>query len=131
MESVQIFWYYIIWHYTKAWQDSVRVIENYLWFVGNFFSINLLLRTLFSPWRRLSVSGGKGGEESFFGALLINTLMRGVGFLIRSATIVLGAVVVLLTIVLSAAFIVVWLCLPVLVVLFFLAGLGLFVKAFF
>jgi hypothetical protein len=124
MGFVQVLWYYILWHYTKAWADLLRIIGNYFWFVSNFFSINLLLQTLFSPWRRLSISGGRGGEESFIGALIINTIMRFVGFFARIFTIVFGIVALAVTAALSVAAILVWLFLPVIVFLLFFAGLG-------
>ena len=124
MTFLQTLWFYILWHYTKAWQDIFRIIGNYLWFIGNFFSIGLLSRTLFSPWRRLSVSGGKGSKDGFFGALLINTLLRGVGFLARSITILVGVAALFLTIIFSCAFLVAWLFLPVIVFFLFFGGLG-------
>ncbi|MBI2476032.1 MAG: hypothetical protein HYV67_02210 [Candidatus Taylorbacteria bacterium] len=129
MAFIQVLWFYILWHYTKAWQDIFRIIGNYLWFIGNFFSINLLLKTLLSPWRRLSIKGGKGAEDSFFGALLINTLMRVVGFLIRSITIIFGAAALFATIALSGAFLVAWPLLPIIVFFLFFGGLGQIVKA--
>ncbi|MDO8663970.1 MAG: hypothetical protein Q7K44_00230 [Candidatus Liptonbacteria bacterium] len=129
MAFVQVLWFYILWHYTKAWQDIFRIIGNYLWFVDNFFSINLLLKTLLSPWRRLSIRGGKGTEDSFFGAFLINTIMRGVGFLIRSITILIGAVAVFMTIIFSFAFVIVWFFLPIIAFFLFFGGVGQIMKA--
>lgn len=131
MGFVQVLWFYILWHYTKAWQDLFRVIGNYLWFVGNYFSINLLLGTLFSPWRRMAIVGGKGTSDSFLGALLINTFMRVVGFLMRSITILVGAFVLFVCITLSCALIIVWLLLPVIVFFMFFAGLGQIIKSIF
>ena len=128
MEFVQILWYYIIWHYTKAWSDMARVIGNYLWFMGNFFSIGLLAKSLFSPWRRLSVSGGRGREESFFGAIIINTLMRFVGFGIRAITIMAGVVAIFITIVVTCFAVLLWLVFPAVVFLLFFAGLGYLIK---
>lgn len=116
--------YYILWHYTRAWRDMARVVGNYLWFVANFFSLELLAKTLLSPWKRLSVSGGRGGEESVVGALIINTLMRFVGFGIRSVTIVAGVCTLFLTIAAAAAIAILWLLLPVIVFILFFAGLG-------
>ncbi len=129
MAFVQIFWYYIVWHYTKAFRDIFRITLNYLWFIENFFSINLLMRTLISPWRRLSISGGKGKEDSFFGAFLINTLMRLVGFLIRSVTIIFGALSLLATFALGFIFIILWLFLPFIIFILFLAGTAQFIKS--
>ncbi len=131
MAFVQTLWFYILWHYTKAWQDIFRIIGNYLWFIHNFFSINLLARTLFSPWRRLSIAGGKGAEDSFFGALLVNTIMRAVGFLIRSITILAAATVLFLTILLSCAFLIIWFFLPAIVFFLFFSGLGQVLQAFY
>ncbi|MSR78646.1 MAG: hypothetical protein EXS59_00665 [Candidatus Taylorbacteria bacterium] len=124
MSLVQFFWYYIIWHYTRAWRDMMRLVSNYLWFVGNFFSINLLLKTLISPWKRLSVSGGKGGEESFVGAFIINTLMRIVGLFIRLFTISIGVVCLIAVVGLSVLVALVWLCLPAIIIGMFFAGVG-------
>ena len=124
MRLIQVLWFYILWHYTKAWHDLLRVISNYLWFIGNYFSISLLLRTLFSPWRRLSIKGGKGQQDSFFGALLINTLMRVVGFIFRIITILAGAFVLLFAVILSVFLIALWLVLPIFVFFLFFGGLG-------
>lgn len=124
MEFVHVIGYYILWHYTKAWKDFLRVMENYLWFVGNYFSINLLLGTLFAPWRRLHESGGKGTKESFLGAFLINTLMRFVGFGARLFIIISGAFSLLLIIALGFVAAIAWLLLPVIVFLLFFAGVG-------
>ena len=124
MGFVQVLYYYIVWHYTKAWSDMFRVIGNYLWFVSNFFSIALLSRTLFSPWRRLAISGGKGKEDSFFGVLAINTLMRLVGFGIRAATIIAGFFSLLVTVAISCLGAIVWLMFPVVVFFLLTAGFG-------
>ena|SRR3989338_3990678 len=128
MGFVQVLYYYIVWHYTKAWSDMFRVIGNYLWFVSNFFSLELLARTLFSPWRRLAISGGKGKEDSFFGALAVNTLMRLVGFGIRAVTIIAGAITILITGAISCLAAIVWLLFPAIVFLMFFAGLGFVIK---
>lgn len=124
MRLVQVLWFYILWHYTKSWTDFVRVISNYLWFISNFFSIKLLSRTLFSPWRRLSIAGGKGQEDSFAGALLINTIMRGVGFLIRVVTIVVGCIAIVAGILFTGILFVLWLLFPAVVFFLFFGGLG-------
>lgn len=131
MSMIQVFWYYLIWHYTTAWTDIFRLFNNYLWFVGNFFSIELLFKTLFSPWRRLSISGGKGSKDSFFGAILVNTFMRGVGFFIRSFTILAGCVALFIFVTVSALLICIWAVLPAIIFLLFFGGVGQILKSFF
>lgn len=122
MEFVQILGYYIFWHYTKALKDIVRIIVNYLWFAVNFFSIGLLFKTLLSPWRRLNVSSGRHGEESIFGAIIINVLMRFIGFFARLAVIIFGIVSCVIVIVGGIAFVLLWLLLPAIIIILFFAG---------
>ncbi len=129
MELVQIFCRYIVWHYTFALSDIFRLAGNYLWFVRNFFSMGLLARTLFSPWRRLTERGGRGTGESWFGAFIINSIMRLVGIIARSVTISAGLIGLLLTFLLAIGFFILWLFLPALVVFMFLAGWGYLIKS--
>lgn len=92
MKTVQLLFYYVRWHYSKAFVDIWRVYTNILWLVYNFFSIEILAKTIFAPWRRLKEyrREGQSRVKAFFANLLINTLMRLVGFCIRLATITLG-----------------------------------------
>lgn len=124
MEFVHVLSAYILWHYTRAWGDMLRITGNYLWFTQNFFSMGLLSRTLFAPWRRLAISGGRGTGETFVGAVIVNTLMRVVGFGIRVITIVIGAVSLFGVIVLAALAFALWPLLPVIVFVVFFAGIG-------
>ncbi|MBU6390285.1 hypothetical protein KGQ31_01920 [Patescibacteria group bacterium] len=129
MEFAEVAGYYLLWHYTKALADLARIVSNYLWFIGNYFSINVLLRTLFSPWRRLAVTSGRGGEESFLGAFIINTIMRFVGFLVRAFTILFGALALAAVAVLGIGAFAAWLLLPVIIFFLFFAGLGYVITA--
>lgn len=124
MVFVHLFSLYIFWHYTKAWRDIFRIIGNYVWFVSNYFSIRLLWRTLFDPWRRMAIVGGKGTGDSVVGAILVNTFMRGVGFLMRSITIFVGSLALLLTILCSCFLVFLWVTLPLVVFFLFFAGIG-------
>lgn len=131
MRIVQVLWFYILWHYTKSWTDVFRVISNYLWFVSNYFSISLLSRTLFAPWHRLSISGGKGQEDGFFSAVILNTVMRLVGFLIRSITIVIGVLVLAISAGIAGIFLVAWIFFPAIIFFLFFGGIGTFLKVAF
>ncbi len=130
MESVQVLGYYILWHYTKAWKDIARIVGNYLWFTVNFFSIGLLFKTLLSPWRRLNVSSGRHGEESMFGAFVINTLMRLIGFFARLFVIVAGIISCAAVIAGGLALLVIWLLLPVIIFFSLFIGVGYLLNGF-
>lgn len=99
---------------------------NLLWFISNFFSIELLVGTLFSPWKRLAKDEYGGGDSNFFTNFIVNVLMRISGFLIRSVTIVIGSIALLLTAIFLALGFIFWLLLP-----FIFFGLVLYSISFF
>jgi len=123
MQLITLLPNYLVWHYTRALSDFYRVAGNILWFVFNFFSIEILLSTLISPWRRLS-KDESGAHPTFFTNLVINVLMRLVGILVRTVTIILGlfsSAAAFLALI-SGFFI--WLLLPFLIPAAFLYGVG-------
>lgn len=118
--------YYLSWHYTTALYDMIGIWRNFFYFIYNFFSISLLLRTLFSPWHRIKESYAK--IEDFFGNLVVNTLMRLVGAVIRMVFIVMGTVSLLLCLIFGVAAFIFWLVLPFLLVYTFFQGINLLTK---
>lgn len=122
MRTLQLPLAYLWWHYALAWVDLARLYHNLAWFLWNFFSISLLLRTLFSPWRRLHESARKeaGG---LLGSLIMNTILRFIGFFARVATIVFGLASLVLLGVVGVAFLVLWPLLPFIALALMLTGL--------
>lgn len=106
--------YYVLWHYTEAIADIVRIWRNYLWFFWHFFAIPVLLATLFSPWRRLQEEYAGGFDlEKFFAAKIVNISMRLVGAVVRLAFIAVGSIVILAVFLAGIAFLIIWIALPV------------------
>lgn len=120
--------YYLSWHYTQGVKDLLNLWKTFLWFLPNFFSIGTLLKTLFSPFQRLNENYRGGLDiENFFSTLIVNTLMRLVGFIIRSMLIVIGILAFALTLLLGLFVFLGWLLLPILIVfLFFISLKSLF-----
>jgi hypothetical protein len=114
---------YLAWHYSLGLLDLMSLWRNFLWLSGHIFSIPLLLRTLFSPWKRMSEDYPKGLNLSNLGeALLVNTLMRLVGAVVRLFAVLAGFVFAGLIIVFGMATLVLWLAMPVVVPLIALFG---------
>ncbi len=114
---------YIAWHYGRSIQDFLNVWGNYVWFFYNFFSISILSKTLFSPWRRMDEHGKSGFHpEVFFEKLVTNFVIRIVGVVLRLFMIVSGLVAILLTFLIGFAAFLVWLALPLSVVAFLIAS---------
>ena len=113
---------YLLWHYTTAWADVARVYSNFAWFLFHFFSIPTLLRTFFSPWKRLHESR-KGSEGGALGAFLLNSITRLVGAVIRLLTIGAGVFSLALLTLAFVAFLFVWLFTPLIVIVLFARGI--------
>ncbi len=114
--------YYLRWHYSYAFIDLKNLIENFISFIYNFFSIHLLLGSLFSPWRRFS--DGYGRQEPIFETLIFNTIMRVVGVFVRLFFVVLGCFSLVLIICISIIVFIVWSLLPFVIIYAFLMGVG-------
>ncbi|MGM0629205.1 MAG: hypothetical protein ACQESA_02160 [Patescibacteria group bacterium] len=114
MKTALILPTYIWWHYVRAPYCIIALTLNFAGGILYFFSITLLLKTLFSPWRRLS----EDYPENFnFGeiatSLVVNSLMRVVGAVMRTITIITGLFFTLLSFIMGILFFVYWLLMPV------------------
>ena len=124
MELISFFGSYFIWHYTQAIEDFIGISRNFIWFLYNFFSIPVLLKTFFSPWKRLNEAYRKVFNiEEFLSSLVVNVLMRGVGIFIRAITLLLGLASLILAFVLCTVILLGWLVLPAIVILLFYQGI--------
>ncbi len=119
---------YFIWHYTQAFKDIFYLFKNFAWFVYHFFSIKVLSKTLFSPWRKLNESYEKGWNFSaFFETFTVNFIMRIVGFLIRLFIILAGVICLIIVSITGAVVFVVWVFLPFIITLLFVSSLRLLI----
>ena len=114
---------YVWWHYVKAPYSILKLTFHFSANVMHFFSVAVLLRTLFSPWRRLS----EGYPEKFdisqiFTSVIVNSLMRLFGAVVRSITILLGLFFTLITFLSGLVFFVYWLLMPLAVVFLMVWG---------
>lgn len=120
--------YYIGWHYTKGLRALLGMLGNYLWFFWHLFSIPLLFRTLFSPWKRLHEERQPGLHlGDWVGVLIINIIMRLLGSLIRLTTIATGVFMCIFTFTLSLILTILWLTLPLSAPSLFIAGIILII----
>jgi hypothetical protein len=126
--SMDIFLYffnYLLWHYTRAIKDLVKIWADFVWFTFNFFSISLLLKTFFSPWKRLGETRSGLFDPTF---IIIDIFMRLFGILIRSIAVTIGLICVIAVILLGPVALAVWLIWPFAIFYFLNNGLVLLFK---
>jgi len=89
----------------------------------DFFSIDLLAKTLFLPWKRDEIDTSNMALQDKFRVWIMNLVSRLVGLVVRLVTISLGFATIVLTALSGVAVTVVFMVLP-------FAGVGLVIVAF-
>lgn len=108
-----IFFQYWEWYYLNRPKVVLKVWRNFLWFGNNFFSIPLLLRTLFSPWHRYYVSYGRGFDiKVWLEAFSSNLIFRTLGAVVRIIIIILGILFEIFVFIIGLIIFLGWLILP-------------------
>jgi hypothetical protein len=96
------------WWYGEGWLNRLRLIKERLASSVDFFSIGLLITTLFAPFRQISAGKVGGPLEYRFRAFIDRLISRFIGAMIRSFMIIIGALAILLQSLYSALELVLW-----------------------
>jgi len=111
---------FIKWYYFDQLKAILKAWKNFLRFNLNYFSISLLLKTLFSHWRRYQWSYGRGFDIKRYAEVFFSNLIsRVIGAIIRFFLILIGVVAEIIIVLAGIIVFLGWLLLPVLL----LAGL--------
>jgi len=102
------------WWYTKGWINRIQMIKNRLIMSSDTFSILLLLRTLFNPFRQISVDNNAISLADKIKAFFDKLLSRCIGFVVRIFMIIIGLIVMIIQILFGILVIIFWLIMPVL-----------------
>ena len=107
------------WWYLQGWGRFANGLINRIKGTFEFFSIGLLLRTLFSPYKQMFAEdhSTQGGIEAFFGALFDNLLSRIIGFFVRIGIIIITIAIVLIELLLGGIAVILWPVVPALPVI--------------
>lgn len=91
---------------------------NFMWFIGNMFSVKTLIRTLIQPLKLIQEEKGSFllDPSRFAQNLLVNVIMRIVGAVTRTLFILVALLSWMALISVAVVFFCLWLCLPMLLV---------------
>jgi hypothetical protein len=118
----------VVWWILETPKKIISAWKNFLRFNLNYFSVSLLLRTLFSPWRKYEVYRGRGFNigkyiETFFS----NLIFRLIGALLRSALIAAGLIAEALILLAGVFVFSAWIASPLIIAGAFAYGLKLLI----
>ena len=128
MKYLWIFPYYLGWHYGRGTVETIVIFKDFLLFVPKFFSIGTLFKTLFSPFQRLTERYGGGlNLGDLAQVIIVNVLMRIVGFIVRLFFIIIGLIAFIATFLLEVILFIIWMAMPFIIALTFVVSLiGIF-----
>lgn len=115
------------WWYGAGWRRQATLVSEQLSGLSDTFSFQLLLRTLFSPFRQISAGAVDGPLGVQLQAMLDKLISRMIGSMIRTTVIFVGLLVIGLAAVVGVVRIVlwpVWLFVPILAILAWAAGVS-------
>ena len=102
------------WWYGAGWVRCISVVRGGLASIYDYFSLDLLLRTLFSPFRQISAGGVRGPIGVQLRAMLDNLISRVIGAVVRTLVIIIGTITLLVSCVLGLLRIIAWPFIPLL-----------------
>jgi len=119
---------YLAWWYAQEpiylWQ-AVNAISNKILMA---FSVPILLRTLFDPWKRDVSYAENASLDVRYKIWLNNLLSRLVGFVVRFFTALTGMLFAASSFLILAAFFLVWLALPIIILFLLFNGLKVIIN---
>jgi hypothetical protein len=108
---------WLFWQFFEMLGNILKSWKNFLKFNLNYFSVPLLLKTFFSPWRRYRWSYGKGFDiKRYFEAFFSNLISRILGAILRSFLIFIGLLAEIFIIFAGTIIFLGWLALPILLI---------------
>lgn len=106
------------WWYGAGWERCIASVKANLLGLYDYFSLDLLVRTLFAPFRQISAGQVRGPIAVQMRALLDNLISRVIGAVVRTTVLVIGSLMLLVACVVGAIRIVLWPFVPALPLLF-------------
>jgi len=110
------------WWYTAGWRQRVTRLHEKFDETADYFSLDLLVRTLFSPFRQISVGKVNGPLGVKLRALIDRIISRCIGAMIRIVMLVIGSLSLVAYMVIGGAMLIIWAVIP----LFPILGIILF-----
>ena len=100
------------WWYGDGWRHRAQLIMNRLDGTIDYFSMDLLLKTLFSPFRQISAGKVDGPLGVQMRALIDRLFSRVIGAFIRLSILLIGSVTIALQITIGFIVLVLWAVIP-------------------
>jgi len=118
-----VFRQFLEWYLLDQPKLILKAWKNFLCFNMEYFSIPLLLKTFFSPWRRYTWPYGRGFSfKRYLDAFVSNAIFRGLGAVVRFVLIVVGIFLEIIILLAGIIVMITWFLWPLIVIEIFVLG---------
>jgi hypothetical protein len=114
---------YFVWWYGQTPIFICQAIINITQKIFSSFSVVLLLKTLFDPWKRDVLAVENASLDVRFNLWLQNLVSRLVGFVVRFFTIIAGLISTAVVFIFLLAIFLVWLLMPIIIIFLIVNGI--------
>lgn len=119
-------WALVRWWYGAGWTDQLDSTRLHMRKINDFFSVTLLARNIFQPFRQISAGSVRGGLDVQMRAWLDRLISRMIGAFVRLFMIIAGVVWLCVSVLGLGLWLLVWPVVPILPVIGLIAsGVGL------
>lgn len=102
------------WWYGAGWRQRFSMLKERLANTMDYFSIDLLAKTLFAPFRQISAGSVSGSLSVKMHAFFDRLVSRAIGGMVRTITIIVGVGAIFIHSVIGVVSVVVWAFIPLL-----------------
>ena len=103
---------FVSWWYKSGWLACAARVRDSLARAYDLFSFDLLLKTLFAPFRQISAEKVSGPINIRMQAFFDRLLSRFIGAFMRTIILFIGLFVILISLIIGLARIIIWPILP-------------------
>src|SRR3954470_13515588 len=111
------------WWYGPGWKQVMGSFGSRLKSVRESFSVDLLVPTLFAPWKQITSQPGRSLEDRFH-AWVDNLFSRVIGFIVRSGVLFAALVALVAVFLLTVIEVIIWPLLPLAVPVLLVLGIA-------
>lgn len=112
------------WWYSDGWKRCVQRIRSGLMSLYDYFSFDLLLKTLFSPFRQIDAGQVRGSLEDKMKAFGSRLFSRLFGAFLRTFVMMIGVVAIIFALVIAIIRLIAWPLLPLLPIVFLIFAMS-------
>lgn len=118
----------LVWQFFDVPKQLLKIWQTFLFFNLNYFSVPILLKTFFSPWRKYRYPYNDIFEVwKNFESFIFNSMSRIIGAILRTFYIFLGIVTEIFILITGPIVIIVWILTPFLLLIGLVFGIFLLI----